>query len=389
MSKRLDSINKTAAPGGSVTSAKPALKFKPKVVSRKTKEEREKAGKINTPGVNKIAEKNKKFTAKKPTGNNRNNKLNGTQLVISGPLSEGTISLGNGGSNGRSASPGMGAANPLLERLKSKNAAAKNMKKKVKKEEDGGFSGGIENSDSDSDLDDNAIDMSRKSFNEEGDNKDFMDMDMDDIDTDLFPVRAERNEHHEYGEPSKLDKTIKTEFHNAHSVIPSEPGTREATSSLTGTPAPITTAEGLKSRSASPADGMNDLGDEVLHMNDFQEREEVKQASKDFSELSKSLKHLNMNGSNGTSPDAKPSLFFMQLPCSLPVLEGGNDGQIGKIRIHKSGRMSLKIGKVKFDISRGGSSDFVQEVILVDPENGQCYHVGGVKDKITAVPHII
>lgn len=386
MSKRLESISKPAT--GSITGAKPALKFKPKAVSRKTKEERDNAGKINTPGVNKLAEKNKRFTAKKPMGNNRNNKLNGTQLVISGPLSEGTISLGNGGGNGRSASPGMGAANPLLERLKSKNAAAKNLKKKVKKEEDGGW-GGIDNSDSESDLEDNAIDMSKKSFNGEGDHKNGMDVDLDDIDTDLFPVRAERNEHHEYGEPSKQDETIKTEFHNAASVIPSEPATREATAA----PAPVTTPEDLKASLGSPLGDLHGQED-GLHMNDFQEREEIKQATQDYLELSKSLKHLDVKSGEDTQseqrqPEMKPSMFFMQLPCSLPVLEGGIDGQIGKIRIHKSGRMSMKIGKVKFDITRGGISDFVQEVVLVDPENGQCYHVGGVKDKITAVPHII
>ena len=379
MSKRLDSItrpNTATGTGTTPTGVKPALKFKPKVVSRKSKEERENTSKINTPGVNKLAEKNSKRLANKKNGpgNKTNKKLSGTQLVISGPLSEGTISLGNSGNNMRSSSPGAGAFNPLLERLKSKNKD----KSKIKKEENGKTNAfGNYNSDSDSDLDDNAIDMSKKTILENNEN----DVEIDQLDTDLFPVRAERNEHREYGEEIKTDKTIKTEFHNAGSTIPSEPVTRENTVGLDS-----------KSRSQTPESMLGDINihpnstnedDDGLHMNDYQEKQEIKQTQDDFINLSKSLKSLDMkNNSNN-------NLFFMQFPCSLPILEGGENGKIGKIQIHKSGKMTMKIGKVKFEILRGGSSDFVQEVVLIDSKNKYCYHVGGIKDKITAIPKII
>lgn len=363
MSKRLDSITRTSTPTGtSPAAAKPAMKFKPKVVSRKSKEERESAGSMTTPGVNRIAERQKIKFKKQP---DTMRKKPTSTLVISGPLSEGTISLG-----GSSASSGVsrgGASNPLLERLK-----AKNQKKSVLKKENKGdfmYDGG----DSDSDIDDNAIDMGTRSILERKED----DMDVDQLDTDLFPVRAERNEHREYGEEAKTDNTIKTEFHNASSVIASEPATRENTAALEEKKIDV------KSRSATPSGSTLDNSEDALQMNDYQENQETKQFLNDYNMLSKSLKSLDV-GENSAG-----NLFFFQLPCSLPVLEGGLNGGVGKIRVHKSGKMTMKIGKVKFEITRGGSSDFIQEVVLVDPKNQHCYHIGNIKDKITAIPQII
>lgn len=372
MSKRLDSITRTGTPTGTATAAKPALKFKPKVVSRKTKEERESSASLNTPGVNRLAEKNKQRLAKKPLVGGKNKKVSGT-LVISGPLSEGTISVG--GSSSMSNVNGRGATNPLLERLKAKSER----KAKLKKEDPGSSSsiGGFHEDDSDSDLDDNAIDMGTRSILDRKDE----DVDMEQLDTDLFPVRAARNEHREYGEEAKKDDTIKTEFHNASSVIPSESATREGTilsdsASRAGTPAVV----GGGSGDGSTLDNNNE---DALQMNDYQANLEAKQFEKDCEELAKSLKSV------GVADNSRGNLFFIQLPCSLPVLEGGISGAVGKIRVHKSGKMTMKIGKVKFEVTRGGSSDFVQDLVLVDAENQRCYRIGNVKDKITAIPHII
>lgn len=375
MSKRLDSITRPANTSGTPTPAKPALKFKPKAVSRKSKEERENASKINTPGINKIAEKNSKKLAKKGPANlsARNKKLNGTQLVISGPLSEGTISLG-GQSSSSSSNPNRNPTNPLLERLKNKATLNKERKLKLKKE-DGEFNG-FYGDESDSDIDDNAIDMGKKMNN--GNDKDVDgDINLDEMDTDLFPIRAERNEHREYGEESKTDNTIKTEFHNAASIIPSEPNTRENTVvSRSISPEPINTT--------GASSGLNE-DDENVNINDYQEQQEQNQAKQDFNKLSKSLKNLDMKSEN----KGLENMFFLQLPCSLPILENDKNGVIGKIRVHKSGKMTLKMGQVKFEILRGGSSDFIQDVVLVDPINGACYHVGNIKDKITAIPKIM
>lgn len=371
MSKRLDSITRSSAPPGTPTGAKPALKFKPKAVSRKTKEERENAGKISTPGVNKIVEKNNRRLAKKNSpsaaGGRTNKKLSGTQLVISGPLSEGAISLG--GSATHSSSSGSNrknALNPLLERLKSKSQV-KALKNSTIKSENGNRSDKIFD-DSDSDIDDNAIDMSKKSLLGDDILDGEGDLNLEKVDTDLFPVRAERNEHREYGEEAKVDKTIKTEFHSERSVIPSETPSREPTADPSSA-----------SDNSSKSKAIINEDDANLHMNNFQEQLENKQLKDDYTILSKNLKNLDLDN----------NMFFLQLPCSLPVFEGGLDGQIGKIRIHKSGKMTMKIGKVKFEILRGGSSEFRQDVVLVDKEQGSCYHVGNIKDKITAIPKIL
>jgi DNA-directed RNA polymerase III subunit RPC4 len=399
MSKRLDSISRTSTPSGSSTNIKPSLKFKPKVVLRKSKEERENAGKINTPGINKIAEKNnnKKFLNNKKSSSSLNNnklnkKLNGTQLVISGPLSEGTISLGGLSSNSNNNNNNNGnknIINPLLERLKNNANASKEKKLKLKKENNEFNNLNDLDLDSDSDIDDNAIDMSKK-FDNNGDhdnNNKNDEIDLNQFDTDLFPIRAERNEHREYGEESKIDNTIKTEFHNESSIIPSESNTRENTidpklADLIETETTIATEP--KIENTETQNNLTNNYDENLHMNDYQEKQEFKQLNHDYNILSKSLKNLNFENQSNLG-----NMFFLQLPCSLPILENDVNGLIGKIRIHKSGKMTMKIGKVKFDVIRGGSSDFVQDVVLVDPINKTCYHVGNIKEKITAIPKIM
>ncbi|KAG0691213.1 RNA polymerase III subunit C53 [Pichia californica] len=385
MSKRLDSISRPTVPTGTPTTAKPSLKFKPKAVSRKTKEERENANKINTPGINKIVEKNnnKKFLKKGPQqagGIKGNKKLNGTQIVISGPLSEGTISLGGSSTTSSSSNVnGKGSSNPLLERLKLKAKSKDNLlNSKIKKEHTGdNFNSNYDsNSDDDDDDDDNAIDMSKKSILDD-DYDDDVDMDLHKMDADLFPVRAERNEHREYGEEAKIDKTIKTEFHNEKSIVPSETPSREPTVGLSFDATTTTTATTAKSSSSSHTVINGD--DANLNMNNYQEQTENKQLQEDYNILSKNLKNLSIDN----------NMFFMQLPCSLPILEGELDGEIGKIRIHKSGKMTMKIGKVKFEILRGGSSDFRQDVMLVNKENNESYHIGNIKEKITAIPKIL
>lgn len=371
MSKRLDSITRQTPTG-----TKPALKFKPKVVSRKTKEERENANKINTPGINRIVEKNnRKLNTKKTNNNNANKKLNGTQLVMSGPLAEGTISLGNN-SNTKSNYNNKSLSNPLLEKLKSKALLKENKKIKIKSENDNIFDNNLNDENSDSDNDNNAIDMGKKSILDDDLLDEDGDMDLHKIDIDLFPVRAERNEHREYGEEIKTDKTIKTEFHNEKSVIPSETPSRESTlppKDNTNDVNPIVKNKLKDSKSLINKD------DADLHMNNFQQQSENEKLTEDYNILSNDLKNLNL----------KNNMFFMQLPCSLPIIDGNLNGKIGKIRIHKSGKLTMKIGKVKFEILRGGSSDFRQDVVLVDNENNNCYHVGNIKEKITAIPKIL
>lgn len=94
--------------------------------------------------------------------------------------------------------------------------------------------------------------------------------------------------------------------------------------------------------------------------------------------------------------DIEDKLMLVQLPSSLPItypngasqmdynpLFMAADGQIGKIRIHKSGRVTAKIGNVTFDV-RGGIAPSCLQMGLVTSEKELKYiPVPGNKIKLT------
>ena len=95
MSNRLDSLNtkKTPTPSGS----KSGLKFKPKVVQRKSKEEREKvAPKVKDESSHASTQptRGRGGGARGRGRGGRNNNYAGTHLVTQGPLAAGSVSLG-------------------------------------------------------------------------------------------------------------------------------------------------------------------------------------------------------------------------------------------------------------------------------------------------------
>lgn len=63
-------------------------------------------------------------------------------------------------------------------------------------------------------------------------------------------------------------------------------------------------------------------------------------------------------------------------------------GNVGSIRIHKSGKITMKIGNSIFNISKGAESTFLQDVIALneDPEAPGVELLGRVDGKIIATP---
>lgn len=89
--------------------------------------------------------------------------------------------------------------------------------------------------------------------------------------------------------------------------------------------------------------------------------------------------------------------FFMQLPDCLPIrtTDSGagstadaaqnpfcdvHEGRIGKLRIHRSGKVSLVLGAVSLDVSLGTPCGFLQEVACIRPSPPDC--------KVTSVGHV-
>lgn len=93
MSNRLESLNSKKPSSSPVP--KPGLKFKPKVVQRKSKEERAKVA----PQVKQEPQRNASTRGRggsaRGRGRGGRNNYAGTHIVTSGPLSAGSVSIGN------------------------------------------------------------------------------------------------------------------------------------------------------------------------------------------------------------------------------------------------------------------------------------------------------
>ncbi|GME79819.1 unnamed protein product [Ambrosiozyma monospora] len=403
--KRLDSITRPTS-SGAATGSKPALKFKPKVVARKTKEEREASKTVHKPGINRKAHQHH-GPKPKPGGKRIPKHLQNTTIVSSGPLSSGAVSLG--GSTGASHAR-MRNNSPVPDFLKKLKDGEKGPKK-IKS------LGGDYDDDDDEDNfiadDDTArINMSKE-------------YQWDEADTEFFPVRAERIEHHEYGEEPTPDKSIKTEFHRASSVIPSEPETREAS----------VKPEEVKLENAPGGDLSEFVNFEVLEevdnsstkqesseeavnsINGYQERQESKRLKEDYESILSYLRNTKLDTDTEEEASHKrknDSYMFVQLPDVLPTFKDPNssvkpevkqeddvsriysdkenkipDGIIGSLRYHKSGKITMKIGNAILDVTRGGTASFVQDVIVVNEEEKKFFDIGHINEKIIATPQFL
>lgn len=88
--------------------------------------------------------------------------------------------------------------------------------------------------------------------------------------------------------------------------------------------------------------------------------------------------------------------LLFQLPKQLPEFEFEKEeegqelptGEVGQLRVHKSGKVTMKIGNVVMDVSRGAQLQFLQDVVLVNRnENEQrVYLMGHATEKMVAVP---
>ena len=92
----------------------------------------------------------------------------------------------------------------------------------------------------------------------------------------------------------------------------------------------------------------------------------------------------------------KDRLFLLQMPKTNPLKREGEgedpthylpSGKIGKLRVHKSGRLSMKIGEYIYDVERGTHSMFSQELAGVDKESNQIHFLDTNIPKFVATPN--
>lgn len=105
------------------------------------------------------------------------------------------------------------------------------------------------------------------------------------------------------------------------------------------------------------------------------------------------------------------SLFLLQLPSMLPELADPSeevqrehedaasagagatitrlpDGMIGKLKIHKSGKVRMEIGGVPFCVDQGSSTFFHQELCCVSPLAKEAVNLGPISNRVVVTPDI-
>jgi DNA-directed RNA polymerase III subunit RPC4 len=125
---------------------------------------------------------------------------------------------------------------------------------------------------------------------------------------------------------------------------------------------------------------------------------ELKRVQNDFRSLAHDI-NLVPGGSQREVNDNR--LYHIQLPSVLPEFTAGEEevmiiddddadvtavqqpsGRIGKLRLHKSGKITMKIGKIVMNVARGTDNSFLQDVVIYDKDQLSFYQVGQITRKL-------
>ncbi|AOW06579.1 YALI0F03300p [Yarrowia lipolytica CLIB122] len=70
---------------------------------------------------------------------------------------------------------------------------------------------------------------------------------------------------------------------------------------------------------------------------------------------------------------------------SIPSLP---EGQVGNLRLHKSGKLTMVIGDIVMDVTQGVPAKFLQDIVVCSAEEKQAYLIGQVKRKMVVTPKL-
>lgn len=393
MSNRLESLNSKKP---LLATPKPLLKFKPKAVARKSKEERAK----NAPSIKQEPTPRPPRGRGSTHGRGRGGRdaFAGTHVVSAGPLAAGSVSMGNanGTKMGLSNDKVYGSLSPSLDfllKLKLKDGV------KTRLDAPGALGHTVAEPDSDEE------DPSRINMNKE--------YRFADEETILFPVRPQRNsealsDSHQSREPTA--EPVDSVSPSRESPLKSEPPEEKLQKIMHD-------KEELEARLAVPVDFMDQEEYNML-LDDHQAIVDL---------LSAEMQHLGSENTESVkleSPEPVNDKYVLfQLPQVLPLyrqdaqeeqarsaLAGDGTslrGQVGHLNIHQSGRVTINLGNDNvLEVSQGVPAGFLQELAVVEvtekkedemevtDENGlqvrgNIFRLGQLDQKIIATPALI
>lgn len=117
---------------------------------------------------------------------------------------------------------------------------------------------------------------------------------------------------------------------------------------------------------------------------------------------SNAAKELFLNSDGDLQED---QFFLVQLPAIMPTLAdetdevenpGGGagvcgkmpDGCLGKLKIHKSGKVRMEIAGVQYCVDQGATSFFQQELSCVCPEAKELISLGSIQNRVVLTPDV-
>lgn len=383
MSNRLESLNAKK----STPSSKPSLKFKPKVVARKSKEERAKDAPVvkqEEPARGAGASSRGRGAMRGGRGRGGRNNYAGTHVVSSGPLSSGSVSIGNanGSKLGLTADRTFNSVTPTPEFLQ-------NLKQKEKTHSKSPTPG----YESEEDDDPTKINMTQEyTFDEQ--------------ETVLFPVR-----------PTRIDIIPEGTTRPTKSEEPSsEPSPGSVSESTTREP--TIKSEPIEEKLEKVKAVKAELETKITETADRLDKEEASKLIVDHQDIL----DLLTNQFDGLSTKESDQYIALHLPKVLPdygeipIDTDKNSfagdipqlrGQVGLLNIHQSGKISINLGNDNnLSVSRGNDASFLQELVVIDmhekkddeeydvmDENGRkikgdFIRLGKVDSKIVATPII-
>lgn len=399
MSNRLPSLG----PSGS----KPGLKFKPKVVARKSKEEREASVLKLNEDNNRQIQSRQKYTKKYDNQQKKRipKYLNNTRIITSGPLAAGNFSGGGGDRGGF---------------IKMEGSNSKLLQQGLKAANDGD---GLE-FDSDDGKDTNKINMGREYTQsdikeEDSELENNIQTDEEKLQSqliaDMFPLRAIRIKHEDTNgfkkieQDSSSDKPItdlsfelpKLEenlsvSNNILDHLSDDLEVKLDHLKLKKEFCPIDSKEALEEIQllhndhqfiAKKLNKIHNIPNKFIFLQlpmqlpKFKETKPVNTSEDEikFGDKETSVPNEDSENNNQETSATINSIKDLELPESLT-------GNIGSLRIHKSGKITVKIGNVIMGICRGADTSFLQDVIALDKEGEEIEMLGQIEGRVVVTP---
>jgi DNA-directed RNA polymerase III subunit RPC4 len=96
------------------------------------------------------------------------------------------------------------------------------------------------------------------------------------------------------------------------------------------------------------------------------------------------------------SDDPRAKMLLLQLPDVLPSSDGEKclplsemkeSGFVGKLKVHKSGKVRLHFGGIVLDVTMATPCSYRQDVVTMDTDSKELTHLGGVSHKVVCTPN--